>query len=68
MSFENMEAWASKDQAETNFLNCQLLMIEINKILWWKKMEKLMPMIAAELIKAGVKFPESWEQEKENGK
>lgn len=59
MSFENMEAWQSKYDADVNFRNAQLVMIEINKILWWEQMEKLMPMVAAELIKAGVKFPAS---------
>lgn len=42
---------------ETNAQNNILVMMEINKILWWEEMKKLMPMVAQELVKAGVKFP-----------
>ena len=43
--------------AHTNFINSVLLMHEINKILWWEEMKILMPLVAKELVKKGVKFP-----------
>lgn len=45
------------DEAENNFQASILVMKEINKILWWEEMRKLMPLVAKALKRKGVKFP-----------
>lgn len=38
----------------TSVENSLLIMRAINRILWWEEMERIMPLVAKELIKMGV--------------
>ncbi len=51
MKEDSIEYTSNNDQAN------MMLIRAISEIVWWEKMEILMPMVAMELIKAGVKFP-----------
>ena len=45
--------------AETNFRNSILVIRTMDEIQWWENMKVLMPMVAKELVKAGVIFPKA---------